>query len=70
VGKIEGSQLKKFYTFLLSTQLYQKKGGKRTLPLPLSRLSQEQFQFQKLEIEGFFSSLYHHHFKVFSVFSF
>ena len=65
VGKIEGSQLKKFYTFLLSTQLYQKKGGKPTLPLPLSRLSQEQFQFQKLEIEFFFSSFHHHHSKVF-----
>ena len=43
-GKIEGSQLKKFYTFLLSTQLYQKKRGRPQL-----------FQFQKLEIE--FSSL-------------
>ena len=42
VGKKPALPLKKFYTFLLSTQLYQKKGTG-------SSSSKEQFQFQKLE---------------------
>ena len=62
VGKIEGSQLKKFYTFLLSTQLYQKK-ERETSTISISKVGNWVFispkSFLLLDLLQIFEEDYH-----------